>query len=123
MRYAVLLGEFVDNVIECDEDKIALFVRALGLSYYVAVPADAPEARLIEPGGKVPDPAAAVDPDGDGLALSLSKLSAPVRAAAVARAEREAAERAAEAARLDYPERIAELVADEARAVEGEPAP
>lgn len=123
MRYAVLMGEIVENVIECDEDKIALYVRALGLSYYVPVPVDAPEARLIEPGGKLPDPAAAVDADGDGLALSLAKLSAPVRAAAVSRTERDAAERAAEAARLEYSDKIAALVADEVAAAEGEKAP
>ncbi len=110
MRYAVLIGDYVENVIECSEAEIGRYCQALGLTGYVPAPLDDPKARSIEPGGQIPNASAARDTAGDGVALDLAKVGATVRASAVPAAERAAAEQLIEAARDTYAERAAELV-------------
>ena len=114
MRYAVLMGDYVDNVIECEPEKIGAFVAVLGYTGYLAVPLDDPKARAIEPGGQIPNADAARAAAGDGVALDLNKIAPTVRASAVPAAERDAALRQVEAAREDFATRAAELVKSEA---------
>lgn len=99
MRYALLIDNIIDNVVECEPGKIAELCQVLGYSAYVLALDSNPATRYVEPGGKFVDAATHVDARGDGLALDPATVTAAVRAKDVPLAERAAAEAALEAAR------------------------
>lgn len=91
MRYAVLRGDMIDNVIECEPENIAAHCAALGATGY-ALADPAGELRAAEPGGKISNASAA-----KGAALELPPGApgvAIVREAATSAGDRAALEKA-----------------------------
>ncbi len=53
MRYAVLKGDAVDNVIECEPEAIAAYCEKLGFDRYLAIDAAGAKVRAIDPETKI----------------------------------------------------------------------